>query len=80
MPTPTHEVTNQPPPLVGWNLFDADPVLPEALAREGGGWAAEQARAAGALVWSDRTATVDEVRRASDPALRGSLHVLPRAS
>jgi len=39
---PTHEVLNQPPPLAGYDLFEADPVLAEALDREGAGWAAEQ--------------------------------------
>ena len=37
--SPTHEVLNQPPPLAGYDLFEADPVLGEALAREGAGWA-----------------------------------------
>ena len=31
--------TNQPPPLVGYNLFEADAPLREALEREGAGWA-----------------------------------------
>src|SRR5579872_5621521 len=34
----THEVLNQPPPLVGVNLFTTDTVLVEALRHEGGGW------------------------------------------
>ncbi|MGD2042705.1 MAG: acyl-CoA dehydrogenase family protein [Acidimicrobiia bacterium] len=34
--TSTHEVLNQPPPLEGYNLFVTDPVLDEAVAREGG--------------------------------------------
>src|SRR3989475_1001009 len=33
------EVANQPPPLVGYNLFDADLPLRESLEREGGSWA-----------------------------------------
>jgi putative acyl-CoA dehydrogenase len=32
-------VTNQPPPLVDYNLFEADPVLPAAIADEGAAWA-----------------------------------------
>ncbi len=36
----THEVLNQPPPLEDYDLFTSDPVLPGAVAREGGGWAA----------------------------------------
>ncbi|HET9202211.1 MAG TPA: acyl-CoA dehydrogenase family protein [Acidimicrobiia bacterium] len=33
----THEVTNQPPPLVDYDMAAADPVLSDALAREGAG-------------------------------------------
>ena len=35
---PIHEVTNQPPPLEGYNLVEADTALVDALRREGGGW------------------------------------------
>ena len=44
----THEVSNQPPPLQGRNLFDDNLPLVEALSREGGGWALDRARSAGA--------------------------------
>ena len=37
---------NQPPPLEGRNLFADDPVLAEALEREGGGWGRERLVAA----------------------------------
>jgi putative acyl-CoA dehydrogenase len=40
----THTVTNQPPPLAGYNAFSSDAALASALAREGGGWGTEQAR------------------------------------
>ncbi|MCH8883699.1 MAG: recombinase family protein [SAR324 cluster bacterium] len=43
----THEVTNQPPPLEDYNLFDHDAPLKEALRREGAAWAEEQAHALG---------------------------------
>lgn len=33
----THDVLNQAPPLEGYNLYVSDPVLGEALEREGGG-------------------------------------------
>ncbi|MBI1777000.1 MAG: isovaleryl-CoA dehydrogenase [Proteobacteria bacterium] len=36
----THEVLNQPPPLVDYNLFAGDRALGEAVEREGAGWAA----------------------------------------
>ena len=35
----TQEVFNQPPPLVGYNLFTSDRALTEAVVREGAGWA-----------------------------------------
>ena len=37
----THEVLNQPPPLLDYDLFTTDRALTEAVAREGAGWAAE---------------------------------------
>jgi len=45
----THQVTNQPPPLEGHNLFESDTVLVEALRREGGEWAEDRARELGAI-------------------------------
>src|SRR5919199_6014309 len=56
----THEVTNQPPPLLGHNAFDADPALQEAFVREGGEWGIDRARELGALVASEEA---DEHRR-----------------
>ncbi len=50
---PTHEVSNQPPPLAGWNLYEADPVLPDALAREGAGWSADPVRLLGGLAGTE---------------------------
>jgi putative acyl-CoA dehydrogenase len=35
----THEVTNQPPPLAGYDVFGEDRALVEAVEREGAGWA-----------------------------------------
>jgi putative acyl-CoA dehydrogenase len=43
---PTHEVTNQVPPLVGHDV-SAYPALLESLAREGAGWAVDDVRALG---------------------------------
>ncbi|MFD5325267.1 acyl-CoA dehydrogenase family protein [Streptomyces sp. NPDC127092] len=45
MPT-THEVTNQVPPLTGYDV-SADPALLEALRREGAGWAEDDVRELG---------------------------------
>jgi putative acyl-CoA dehydrogenase len=44
---PTHEVTNQAPPLVGYNAFEADRPLVEAVEREGAGWAGDRFHLAG---------------------------------
>jgi putative acyl-CoA dehydrogenase len=44
---PTHEVSNQAPPLVGYNLFLGDRVLREAVDREGAGWISDQAERLG---------------------------------
>src|SRR3954449_13034116 len=43
----THEVTNQPPPLVDYNVFEADRVMGEAVRREGADWAVEKISAVG---------------------------------
>src|SRR2546430_6564663 len=48
----THAVTNQPPPLVDYNVVEQDAALQEALAREGAGWAAERVRALGVIAGS----------------------------
>lgn len=46
----THDVTNQPPPLLGYNLFETDRALAEGLEREGAAWARERVSAFGALL------------------------------
>jgi putative acyl-CoA dehydrogenase len=46
----THEVTNQPPPLEDYNLFDQDVVLGEAVRREGGAWGMERLSEFGRVV------------------------------
>ena len=38
----THEVTNQPPPLQGHDLYGTDDALREAVEREGAAWAHDQ--------------------------------------
>jgi putative acyl-CoA dehydrogenase len=49
---PTHEVTNQPPPLEGYDVFGADAALVEAVDREGAAWAADDLHALGRLAGS----------------------------
>jgi putative acyl-CoA dehydrogenase len=48
----THEVTNQPPPLEGYDVFGADAALVEAVEREGAGWAIDDLHALGRLAGS----------------------------
>jgi putative acyl-CoA dehydrogenase len=48
----THEVTNQPPPLEDYNVFETDTVLVEAVNREGADWATDRISAVGALAGS----------------------------
>jgi putative acyl-CoA dehydrogenase len=67
---PTHEVLNQPPPLAGYDLYDADPVLAEALGREGAGWAAERVRALGVLAGTPEAIAWGEAADAHPPVLR----------
>jgi len=67
---PTHEVLNQPPPLAGYNLYDADPVLAEALQREGAGWAEERLRTLGALAGTRESIALGEQADANPPVLR----------
>ena len=46
----THEVSNQPPPLEGYNVFSTNRPLVEATEREGAGWVSERAAALGELI------------------------------
>ncbi len=66
----THEVINQPPPYGGHNAWTADPVLKAAVAREGGGWIEERARAMGELVASERMQTLAYQANRYTPELR----------
>jgi putative acyl-CoA dehydrogenase len=65
----THEVSNQVPPLAGYDVAD-DPALLEAATREGAGWAAAELHALGNLAGS--AATGEQARLASEhpPVLR----------
>lgn len=46
----THEVTNMPPRLEAYNLYQQDQALKEAVHREGGGWAEAELNEYGKLV------------------------------
>jgi putative acyl-CoA dehydrogenase len=49
----THEVTNQPPPLVNYNLFTTDGALKDAVKREGGDWGTDRLIKLGQLAGSE---------------------------
>jgi putative acyl-CoA dehydrogenase len=53
---PTHEVENQAPPLVGYDVYGADAALVEGVARHGAGWAHER------LLTLGRRAGTDEAQ------------------
>ena len=50
----THEVLNQPPPLVDYNLYLSDATLSEAVRREGADWAASQLTSLGNLLGNEQ--------------------------
>ncbi len=65
-----HEVFNQPPPLENYNVFEHDPPLREALAREGGGWGEALARDFGARVGRAETLRLGDLANRHLPELR----------
>ena len=66
----THQVTNQPPPLADYNLYDEDIALREALAREGAGWAEDKVRALGAELGTAHVAELGEQANRFTPELK----------
>ncbi|MEZ0064513.1 putative acyl-CoA dehydrogenase [Streptacidiphilus sp. MAP12-20] len=65
----THEVTNQPPPLVGHDVA-ADPVLLEGLHREGAGWYVADLHRVGRLAGSEEVQLWAEQANRHEPELR----------
>ena len=61
----THEVSNQAPPLVDYNVFEADRVLVEAVNREGADWAPDRISAVGELR-RQRQGTIELGRQANE--------------
>lgn len=51
----THQVTNQPPPLAGHDVFGADAALVEAVVREGAQWARDDLHELGALAGDEQS-------------------------
>jgi putative acyl-CoA dehydrogenase len=65
----THDVTNQASPFADINLYACDPALQEALAREGGGWAAGALHALGAELGRADTLDLARLANANPPRL-----------
>ncbi len=66
---PTHEVTNQPPPLAGYDASD-DPALLGAFRREGAEWAEPELRQLGRLAGSERAQENGRLANEHPPQLR----------
>jgi putative acyl-CoA dehydrogenase len=66
----THEVVNQPPPLVDYNLFSTDRVLAEALDREGAGWARPRLEEFGRLTGTEEAIRWGFQANENPPVLR----------
>jgi putative acyl-CoA dehydrogenase len=66
----THEVANQPPPLVDYNVFTADRSLVEAVRREGAEWAEARISEVGALAGSERVQALGAQANENPPKLR----------
>ena len=66
----THEVTNQPPPLEGYDVFGADAALVEAVEREGAAWATSDLHALGHLSGSPQAIEWGFAANRNPPELR----------
>lgn len=66
----THEIFNQPPPLVEYNLFATDGVLSEALDREGAGWARPRLEEFGRLMGTEEAIRWGFQANENPPVLR----------
>jgi putative acyl-CoA dehydrogenase len=66
----THEVENQAPPLVDYNLFEADRPLVEAVKREGADWAAVRISAVGQLAGRGDVMELGRLANENPPKLK----------
>jgi putative acyl-CoA dehydrogenase len=64
------DVTNQPPPLEDYNLFDSDAVLSEAVDRDGASWAEGSLAALGARLGRADTIALGAEANRNAPTLR----------
>jgi putative acyl-CoA dehydrogenase len=65
----THEVSNQPPPLVGYDASQ-DPAMLSALHREGAGWAEAEVRRLGRLAGGEQAQENGRLANENPPRLR----------
>jgi putative acyl-CoA dehydrogenase len=65
----THEVFNQVPPLVGYDVFGADPALAEAVDREGAAWARPELETLGVLAGAAPTQELGRLANEHPPEL-----------
>jgi len=65
-----HQVFNQPPPLVDYNVFESDRPLVEAVAREGAEWARERIAAVGEYAGSGAAQELGRLANENGPKLR----------
>jgi putative acyl-CoA dehydrogenase len=65
----THEVTNQPRPLVGYDASE-DPAMLSALHREGAGWAEDEVRRLGRLAGGEQAQENGRLANENPPRLR----------
>jgi putative acyl-CoA dehydrogenase len=65
-----HEVANQPPPLVDYNVFEADTVLGEAARREGADWDLERITAVGEYAGSEAAQELGRLANENGPKLK----------
>jgi putative acyl-CoA dehydrogenase len=68
-PFRTHEVVNMSPPLAGYNLFETDAVLREAVLREGAAWAVPELSAFGERVGRQETIELGFLANRNPPVL-----------
>jgi putative acyl-CoA dehydrogenase len=66
---PTHEVTNQVPPIVGHNISTHAPLF-EGMHREGAGWAEDEVRELAALGNSEQVQQAGRLANEHPPVLR----------
>ena len=67
---PTHEVTNQPPPLPSINLFEGDIALVEAVRRSGAEGAEPHLKKSGKLAGDERVQDLARLAHRYQPELR----------